>query len=81
MTKLEEGITKMVNIHVYDVAFENMHWAMDCGAHFAMQYPDRIGVRSLCAYSKDEYRTTVSAYRTRSGRIVVRGNRLSIQTN
>lgn len=63
----------MANVHIYDVADDDMHWALDCGIDFAMQYPDRVGAYDLCAYSKDNYKTTVSAYRTKTGRIIVRG--------
>ena len=59
----------MANVHIYDVPDDKMHLALDRGAHFAMQYPDRVGIYNLCVYGNGD----MVAYRTKKGRIVVRG--------
>ena len=60
--------TNTINVHVYGVEYKDRYRAIDCAEHFAKQYPDRVGVRNLCVYDQG-----LAVYRTKSGRIVVRG--------
>lgn len=64
----------MADIHIYDVPDDDAVRALQCGAHFAGQYPDRVGVRDLCIYTNGTS-VPLYAYRTKSGRIVVRGEK------
>jgi hypothetical protein len=59
----------MANIHIYDVPNSRAYSALQCAISFARDFPDRVGVRNGCGYEHEFY-----AYRTKSGRIVVRGN-------
>lgn len=64
----------MANIHIYDVPDNSVNWALHCGRHFAKDCPDHVGVRDGCGYTNGE-NVPLYAYRTKSGRIVVRGQK------
>lgn len=63
----------MADVQLRNVAVNLLHRAVDIGTHFAMQYPDRVGIRS-CAIYGDVGEPAFIAYRTRAGMIVVRGS-------
>ena len=61
----------MLDVHIYDVPDEDAATALMRAQQFAAQFPDRIGIRQCAVYGLG---TSMAVYRTRSGRIVVRGN-------
>ena len=63
----------MANMNIRDVADNLVHRAVDIGAHFAAQYPDRVGIRDCVIYGRKDEPAFI-AYRTRAGTIVVRGS-------
>jgi hypothetical protein len=63
----------MANVQLRNIHPDNMHHALDTGIHFAMQYPDRVGIRSCVLYAP-KFGPMLIAYRTKSGAIVVRAN-------
>jgi hypothetical protein len=64
----------LVNVHLNGIPLDTMHTALEVCKSFAMQYPDRVGIRSLVVYTKDYANTPYNfvVYRTRKGRIVIR---------
>lgn len=60
----------MLNIHIYDVPEDEAQIALMRGRLFADEFPDRVGIGQLAIYG---VRTPMVVYRTKSGRIVVRG--------
>jgi len=61
----------MLNLHVYDIRDVDAYTAVVCGQTFARDYPDRIGIRQGVVYRYGDL--TLYAYRTKAGKIVVRG--------
>lgn len=58
-----------MNIHIYDVPEHLLSIALRRGIYFAKVHPNCTGIGNLCGFPDD-----MIAYRTRGGRIVVRGN-------
>jgi hypothetical protein len=65
----------MVNLHIYDVKDCDAKMALSCGMSFAKEFPDRVGLHQGCGYFQWD-QTQFYAYRTKTGRIVVRGTYL-----
>lgn len=62
----------LINVRLWNIPFGKRHQALDHAEHFAKQWPDRVGVSQIVAYSRGDH--WFSVYRTKSGQIVVRGN-------
>jgi hypothetical protein len=61
----------MLNIHIYDIPNGYENTALICAGTFSGDYPDRIGVAQGVVYKYGSQ--SFYSYRTKSGRIVVRG--------
>ena len=62
----------MLNIHIYDVAEDDAAIALMRGQLFAAEFPNRVGSGQLAIYGVEP---SMAVYRTKSGRIVVRGEK------
>lgn len=63
-----------VNIQIRDLPEDRLYSAIQNIEHFAMQYPNRVGVRDCCIYT-DHKGSAMAVYRTKGGMIVARGER------
>lgn len=68
----QAGVSDMADIHIYDVPDNEAITALIRGQQFAAQFPDRVGIHQSVIYGGG---TLMIAYRTKTGRIVVRGER------
>jgi hypothetical protein len=67
----------MANIHIYDVPDNRVCSALQCAISFAKEFPNRVGVGHGCGYTLNSGGCKLYVYRTKSGRIVVRGNEVN----
>lgn len=62
----------MIDVRLWGISYKERFRALDAAEHFGGQYPDRIGARNGVIYAEPG-RSTLYAYRTKGGQIVVRG--------
>ena len=63
-----------INVHLKDIPYLMRYQALDAAENFAMQYPERVGVRNASVYRALNAVDSIYVYRTKAGRIVAAYN-------